>query len=58
MTINLRKMRKKLKKSKAGRKLCKAYAALVEENERLCIRAMNAEAKLECARRVLDGEED
>lgn len=54
--IDLRKMRKKLKKSKAGRKVCRAYAELVAENERINIRAMNAEARLESARRALMGE--
>lgn len=57
MVINLEKARKKLKGVKWGEKLCDAYAELVEENEQLLVRAMNAEAKLLQIRRVFDGEQ-
>lgn len=44
--INLAEYRRKLGYTQEGRDLCDAYAALVEENERLMVQKLNAEARV------------
>lgn len=44
--INLEEYRRKLSFTQEGRELCEAYASLVEENEKLLVQKINAEARL------------
>lgn len=44
--INLAEYRRKLEYTQEGRDICDAYAALVEENERLMVQKLNAEARV------------
>lgn len=44
--FNLAEYRRKLEYTQEGRDLCDAYAALVEENERLMVQKLNAEARV------------
>ena len=44
--INLAEYRRKLEYTQEGRDICDAYAALVEENERLMVQKLNAEARM------------
>lgn len=44
--INLAEYRRKLGYTQEGRDLCDAYAALTEENERLTVQKLNAEARV------------